>query len=383
MSTILQAHPDIDVVLGADTVVLGALAALEAAGKARPDQFLGGIDGEPEAVAEIKKATAPTRQASAWRRRSSATPWGSTPPTGSRARASRRRWTSCRARSPATTSRSTRPTSPIRRGLRGSGAPRRLPQDVWQHLLRHARPVCEFPLVVRDEVAPTILLRVRPAGFSSRWNRPVRSHEADRGMTTDECATERPGDGDAARLARIASAGHQGARRGFRPRRAGAGRGRPDRPLLAAQRLVLPAREFRRHRRQLDVDPDRGARHVGAADRRLCRSLHRQHDGADRHHRREGRGGDPGPAACRRRRAGARLPAWSAERPAGAQAQHFAAHRDAGDAGALRRARLRRQQHRGLWLPRSAARTRPRQDPRRPVFRDHRASRFSSSARSC
>ncbi len=47
MSTILQAHPDIDVVLGADTVVLGALAALEAAGKARPDQFLGGIDGEP------------------------------------------------------------------------------------------------------------------------------------------------------------------------------------------------------------------------------------------------------------------------------------------------------------------------------------------------
>jgi len=59
MSTILQAHPDVDVVLGADTVVLGALAALEAAGKARPDQFLGGIDGEPEAVAEIKKPNSP------------------------------------------------------------------------------------------------------------------------------------------------------------------------------------------------------------------------------------------------------------------------------------------------------------------------------------
>jgi ribose transport system substrate-binding protein len=28
---------------------------LRAAGKARPDQFLGGIDGEPEAIAEIKK----------------------------------------------------------------------------------------------------------------------------------------------------------------------------------------------------------------------------------------------------------------------------------------------------------------------------------------
>jgi ribose transport system substrate-binding protein len=59
MSTILQAHPDVDVVLGADTVVLGALAALQAAGKARPDQFLGGIDGEPEAVSEIKKPDSP------------------------------------------------------------------------------------------------------------------------------------------------------------------------------------------------------------------------------------------------------------------------------------------------------------------------------------
>jgi ribose transport system substrate-binding protein len=59
MSTILQAHPDVDVVLGADTVVLGALAALEAAGKAKPEQFLGGIDGEPEAVAAIKKADGP------------------------------------------------------------------------------------------------------------------------------------------------------------------------------------------------------------------------------------------------------------------------------------------------------------------------------------
>lgn len=59
MSTILLAHPDVDVVLGADTVVLGALGALRAAGKARPEQFLGGIDGEPEAVAEIKKGGGP------------------------------------------------------------------------------------------------------------------------------------------------------------------------------------------------------------------------------------------------------------------------------------------------------------------------------------
>jgi ribose transport system substrate-binding protein len=55
MSTILLAEPDVDVVLGADTVVLGALKALRDADKARPDQFLGGIDGEPAAIAEIKK----------------------------------------------------------------------------------------------------------------------------------------------------------------------------------------------------------------------------------------------------------------------------------------------------------------------------------------
>jgi ribose transport system substrate-binding protein len=59
MKTILLAHPDVDVVLGSDTVVLGALAALRAAGKARAEQFLGGIDGEPEAVAEIKKGGTP------------------------------------------------------------------------------------------------------------------------------------------------------------------------------------------------------------------------------------------------------------------------------------------------------------------------------------
>lgn len=59
MQTILLAQPNIDVVLGADTVVLGALAALREAGKARPDQFLGGIDGEREAVLEIKRGGSP------------------------------------------------------------------------------------------------------------------------------------------------------------------------------------------------------------------------------------------------------------------------------------------------------------------------------------
>lgn len=59
MQTILLAQPNIDVVLGADTVVLGALAALREAGKARADQFLGGIDGEREAVLEIKSGSGP------------------------------------------------------------------------------------------------------------------------------------------------------------------------------------------------------------------------------------------------------------------------------------------------------------------------------------
>lgn len=55
MRTILLANPQIDVVMGADTVVLGALAALREAGKARDNQFFGGIDGEPAAVEEIKR----------------------------------------------------------------------------------------------------------------------------------------------------------------------------------------------------------------------------------------------------------------------------------------------------------------------------------------
>lgn len=59
MRTILLANPDIDVVLGADTVVLGALNALRAAGKASPRQFFGGIDGEPAAVAELKRTDSP------------------------------------------------------------------------------------------------------------------------------------------------------------------------------------------------------------------------------------------------------------------------------------------------------------------------------------
>lgn len=55
MSTILQANPDVDVVLGGDTYVLGALAALEAEGKARDDMYLSGIDGDEQALAAVRE----------------------------------------------------------------------------------------------------------------------------------------------------------------------------------------------------------------------------------------------------------------------------------------------------------------------------------------
>ncbi len=61
MSTVLLATPHVHVVLGADTVVLGALKATRAAGKLLPNQFFGGIDGEPEAVKELKASGSPYR----------------------------------------------------------------------------------------------------------------------------------------------------------------------------------------------------------------------------------------------------------------------------------------------------------------------------------
>lgn len=61
MKTILLAQPSIDVVLGADTVVLGALRALREVGQGTAKQFLGGIDGEPDAIVEIRTGNGPYR----------------------------------------------------------------------------------------------------------------------------------------------------------------------------------------------------------------------------------------------------------------------------------------------------------------------------------
>ena len=156
MKTILLAQPNIDVVLGADTVVLGALAALREAGKARADQFLGGIDGEQEAVVEIKKGDSPYKasislassifgyamgqQAADWLEGKSIPQAMDILPKALTRATSR-------------TMNAIRPTParcmPIRRGAR-------LSEDVRQYLFRYARQLHQFPLVVRAQVTVTL-----------------------------------------------------------------------------------------------------------------------------------------------------------------------------------------------------------------------------------
>jgi ribose transport system substrate-binding protein len=55
MTTVIQKVGHVDVVLGADAVVEGALAALQAAHQASPEQFLAGVDCEAPALADIVK----------------------------------------------------------------------------------------------------------------------------------------------------------------------------------------------------------------------------------------------------------------------------------------------------------------------------------------
>lgn len=56
MSSILQKDPSVNVVDGGDTLVLGALSALRAAGRGSdPSLALFGVNGDPQAVEEVKK----------------------------------------------------------------------------------------------------------------------------------------------------------------------------------------------------------------------------------------------------------------------------------------------------------------------------------------
>jgi ribose transport system substrate-binding protein len=54
MTTALQAHKDIKVVLGGDTIVVGAFKALKDSGKLKDDMFLSGVDGDREALDLVK-----------------------------------------------------------------------------------------------------------------------------------------------------------------------------------------------------------------------------------------------------------------------------------------------------------------------------------------
>jgi ribose transport system substrate-binding protein len=55
MSSILQKTPDVNVVDGGDTLVLGALSALRAVGRGDdPNLALFGVNGDPQAVTEVK-----------------------------------------------------------------------------------------------------------------------------------------------------------------------------------------------------------------------------------------------------------------------------------------------------------------------------------------
>lgn len=54
MMSALQSHADIKVVLGGDTIVVGAFKALKDSGKLTDDMFLSGVDGDKEALDLIK-----------------------------------------------------------------------------------------------------------------------------------------------------------------------------------------------------------------------------------------------------------------------------------------------------------------------------------------
>lgn len=50
MNTVIQAHPDLKIVLGGDTLVVGAYQALEQSGKLTDDLYLSGVDGDSQAL---------------------------------------------------------------------------------------------------------------------------------------------------------------------------------------------------------------------------------------------------------------------------------------------------------------------------------------------
>jgi ribose transport system substrate-binding protein len=58
MMSALSAHRDIKVVLGGDTIVVGAHKALQQSGALKDDMFLSGVDGDTAALALVKQGGA-------------------------------------------------------------------------------------------------------------------------------------------------------------------------------------------------------------------------------------------------------------------------------------------------------------------------------------
>jgi ribose transport system substrate-binding protein len=58
MSTVIQAHPNIKIVMGGDSAVIGAYQALDQAGKLSSDMYLSGVDGDSQALSLVKKGGA-------------------------------------------------------------------------------------------------------------------------------------------------------------------------------------------------------------------------------------------------------------------------------------------------------------------------------------
>jgi ribose transport system substrate-binding protein len=56
MSTVIQAHPQIKVILGGDSDVVGAYRALQQTGRLADDMYLSGVDGDSNALELVKQA---------------------------------------------------------------------------------------------------------------------------------------------------------------------------------------------------------------------------------------------------------------------------------------------------------------------------------------
>jgi ribose transport system substrate-binding protein len=54
MRTVIAEHPDIRIVLGGDTMVVGAFREMDGSGKLSNDMYFSGVDGEKEALALVK-----------------------------------------------------------------------------------------------------------------------------------------------------------------------------------------------------------------------------------------------------------------------------------------------------------------------------------------